>query len=270
MKSLFARIAVLSVYLVLLCPAGPCQSPCAEEQRQAAAVGAVRTQTHSDLVLKAALLPTLTDHVISLETKRLANSRGTELHIVSFYRIIPSSYQLEGNKVVGEIVELDNYREWLVAISHHNDEIYLLEGSTDPIAEFNRLAKDLHLQVTDADGALDIFDFFLKVARGEQFRSHVISDEMKLESVALEDFRLRYPIIKRKAAFNSWWAGLSEKTKHEFVPPKAGPVQNGFNVEYFFYSQGKISRQNLTITGNGTVVEGKPNVLISANVGSAP
>jgi hypothetical protein len=270
MKSQLPKVAISLVCLALLCPTGPCQSTCADEQRQAAAVGAVRTQSHSDLPLQATLLPGLTDDVIYLETTVLPHVLGTEVHIVSFYKVVPSSYQLEGNKVVGETIEVDNYREWLVAVSRRNDVIYLLEGSTDPIAEFNRFARDLHLQVADANAALSIFDFFLKVARGQQFRSHVVADEMKLESVALEDFRLRFPTAKRRAAFTSWWAGVSESTKKALLPPKASPVKNGFDVQYFFYSQANVSSQNLTINVDGTVAEGKPKIIVSGNPGSAP
>jgi len=220
--------------------------------------------------LQTILLPGLTDDVISLETKGLPPAPGAEVHIVNFYKVVPSSYQLQGNKVVGETIEVDNNREWLVAVSRRNDAIYLLEGSTDPITEFNKFARDLHLQVADANAALGIFDFFLKVARGQQFRSHVVADEMKLESVALEDFRLRFTTTKRRAAFSSWWVGVSESTKKALLPPKASPVKNGFDIQYFFYSQGNISSQNLTINADGTVAEGKSKIIVSGNSGSAP
>ena len=261
MRSPLPKVAISLVCLALLCPTGPCQSTCAEEQRQAAAVGAVRAQSHSDLPLQATLLPSLTDDAISLETNGLAHTLGANVHIVNFYKVIPSSYQLEGNKLVSETVELDNYREWLVAVNH-NDVTYLLEGSTDPVAAFNSLARDLHLQVVDANAALGIFDFFLKAARGEQFRSHVVADEMKLESVALEDFRLLFPTAKRKAAFSSWWAGVSESTKKTLLPPRASPVKNGFDVQYFFYSQGTLSSQSLTVNSDGTVAEGKSKIAV--------
>lgn len=255
------KVAISLVCLALLCPTGPCQSSCADEQKQAAAKGVVRAQLHSDLPLQVTQLPGLTDDVISLETNGLAHALGTNVHIVSFYKVVPSSYQLEGNKLVSETVELDNYREWLVAVNR-NDVTYLLEGSTDPVAEFNSLARDLHLQVVDANAALGIFDFFLKAARGQQFRSHVVTDEMKLESVALEDFRLRFPTAKRRAAFSSWWAGVSENTKKTLSPPRASPLKNGFDVQYFFYSQGNLSSQRLTVNSDGTVAEGKSKIAV--------
>jgi hypothetical protein len=267
MKSPLLKPAISLICLALLCPTGPGQNTCAEEQRQAAALGAVRAQSHSDLPLEATLLPSLTDDVISLETKALPRALGAEVLIVSFYKLVPSTYQLEGSKIVGETVELDNYKEWLVAVSRRNDVIYLLEGSTDPVSEFNRFARDLHLQVADPNAALGIFDFFLKAARGQQFRSHVVADEMKLESVALEDFRLRFPTSKRKAAFNSWWASVSDGTKKTLSPPKANPVKNGFEVRYFFYDLGNISSQTLTISTDGTVTEGKSKIIVSGNPG---
>jgi hypothetical protein len=262
MRFLLPKVAMSLVCLALFCPTGTCQSTCADEQRQASAVGAIRAQSHSDLPLQAILLPSLTDDVISLETTGLPHAIGTEVHLVSFYKVVPSSYQLEANKVVGETIEVDNYREWLVAVNRRNDATYLLEGSTDPINEFNRFARDLHLQVADANAALGIFDFFLKVVRGQEFRSRVVADEMKLESVALEDFRLRIPAAKRRAAFSSWWAGVSESTKKTLLPPIASPVKNGFYVQYFFYSQGNLSSQSLTVNSDGTIAEGKSKITV--------
>jgi hypothetical protein len=265
MRPPLPHIAISFVCLALLCPNLPCQGICVDEQRQAAALSAVRAQSHSDLPLYASLMPGLMDDVISMETRGLPRAVGAEVHIVTFYKVIPFGYQIEGDKVVGETIELDNYSEWLVAVGSRNDVIYLLEGSSDPITGFNKLAKDLHLQVADADGALGVFDFFLKVAHGQQFRSHVVADEMALESVALEDFRLRFPTAKRKTAFGSWWTSVSESTKKALHPPKASPVKNGFYVQYFLYSQGGVFARNLTINVDGTVAEGEPRTIVSGN-----
>src|SRR5256884_3093844 len=43
------------------------------------------------------------------------------------------------------------------------------------------------------------------------------------------------------------------------LPPRASPVKNGFDVQYFFYSQGTLSSfssQSLTVNSDGTVAEG--------------
>lgn len=141
-------------------------------------------------------------------------------------------------------MELDNYREWLVAVNR-SDVTYVLEGSTDPVAEFNGLVRDLHLQVVDANAALGIFDFFLKAARGEQFRSHVVADEMKLESVALEDWRTSDSDSQpRKGERPSVHGGLvfrrAQRKRSSPLSQPASPVKNGFDVQYFFYSQGNL------------------------------
>jgi hypothetical protein len=268
MRNLFPRVALSLIGLMILSPTGHCQSICPDEQRQAA-IGAIRSQLHLEFPLQAIALPSLTDDVISIETNGLPRPVGTQVEIMNFYKIIPSSYQLDGNKIVSKTVELDNYKEWLVAVNRRNNTTYLLEGSADTITEFNKLEGDLHLQVSDANAALDIFDFFLKVARGQEFRSHVVPDEMKLESLALEDFRLRFPTGQRRAAFSSWWAGVSENTKKALLTPKAIPVKNGYDIQYFFYSQGNISKQNLTINADGTVTEGKSTIIVTGNPGSA-
>jgi hypothetical protein len=258
-NSLHAGVQCLKTVIAIVCmglmsPAGWSQSDCPECRWERIAVQAVRAHSTVDSPLQAIPLPTLRDDLITLTTER-SNPAEMEVPQFTFYKVTSSIYQQKDGKVVSETVELDRDSEWIVAIDSHNDKTYLLEGFAYPIADFNRLAEYLHLQVADTGDALGVFDLFLKLARGQQFRSQVVGDEMKLESVALEDFRLRFSPATRRAAFNSWWTSVSTATKNGLRPPAAGPTKNGFEVRYSFYLRGNLSSRSLTISRNGTVSE---------------
>ena len=248
------KTVIAMVCMGLTIPAGWYQSDCPECRWESIAVQAVRAHSTVDFPLQAIPLPTLKDDLITLKTER-SNPAGIEAPQFIFYKVTSSLYQQKDDKVESVTVEVDRDSEWIVGIDSRNDNTYLLEGFTDPIADFNRLAEYLHFQVVDAGDALGVFDLFLKLARGQQFRSQVVGDEMKLESVALEDFRLRFSATTRRAAFNSWWASVSTTTKNGLRPPAAGPTKNGFEVRYSFYLRGNLSSRSLTISRNGTVGE---------------
>ena len=252
---------VLAFGIALTCCRSVCQQNCTEKAAEGIVVRAVRDGSNSQLPLQIARLPDLTDAVIALETKALVSPIGAEVHVVCFYRVEPSSYQLRENKVVGETVQLDNYSEWLVAQDSFNDAVYVLEGAKDPTLEFNKLARDLRLKVPGAEAALSIFNFFLRVTQPQRLGAQAVHDDMELESVALTDFRLRFPAVKRRSAFNRWWGAVPGGVKSLLVPPKVKPANDDFVVQYFFYSKGNVSLRGLTIHADGTVAEGGSKTL---------
>lgn len=260
MKLSPCRLSLL-ITLVLASTSSVCQVSCSEEMREVAVARAVREQASFDFPLEVTRLQDLTDTVIGLQTKALSNPIGADVHVVTFYRVAPSRYQVKDGKVIGETVELDDYHEWVAASDNRTGVVYLLEGSPDPISEFNTLLTDLHLRVSDVEGALGIFYFYLKVVQTEQPNWRVVGDEMKLESVALVDFEKRFPAAKRKSAFDYWWNGLPGNVKKSLATPAPRTVKDGFDVHFFFYSGGVISDQILTVKNDATVTLGKPRVL---------
>jgi len=253
--------------LLLLAGSFACSSSrgqsCPDQAESVAVVRFVDAEAKAGIPLYAEQLPGLREAVISLTTRGLASALNADVPPVEFYRVVPASYELRGSKVVREAVQLDNGSEWIVAVNCQKARKLLLEGSREPLAAFNEMIKDLNLHVADAETALGVFDFFLQVTRGSRLRWGVVSDEMKLESVALDDFRLRFPETKRKAAFSAWWAGVPIAVRKALAPPKAAPLRNGFNLEYFSYSEGIVSAQSLTMSVDGTVAQGKPRILSS-------
>lgn len=220
------------------------------------AVAAVRQESKADFPLRAEWVPSLSDDLIFLKTQgRL--SPGTEVPVVGFYRVTTAPYELRGNKIERQAVEVDNYSEWLVAIEQEGGQKYLLQGSKNPTAEFNRLMQAARLRVSDPDTALAVFDFFLKTVAGEQARSQVVGDSVKLQSVALEDFRPRFAAAKSRAAFDAWWNGLPPAARHDMKPPQAQATKGDFVIQYTRYDRGSLRKESLRIGADGTVTESK-------------
>jgi hypothetical protein len=257
------RLLVVLTF-TLSCLPGLCQENRCEEKRVKVAKDLVRERSGFQLPLHAALSPRLGEDIIYLLEKQETRI-ATHLPTIEFYKVLPAMYDLRDGKIISESVELDSEREWLVALDAQTDRQFLLEGSANPASDFNDLVKNLVLKVSDNDSALRVFDFYVKVALGEQFRSHVVGDEMKLESVALDDFRLRFQASKRRSEFERWWNRIPIKVKKDIGPPVSVPIERGFEVRFFLYSRGEISVERVIIAKDGTVVQGEPKLLVSGS-----
>lgn len=243
----------------LLSQLAAAQSSSVQQQRNLGdeAIAAVRQESQADFPLRATWVPELGDDVIFLKTQgRL--SLGTRVAPISFYRVTAAPYELRGNQIERQTVDLDKYDEWLVAIDQESGEKYLLRGSRNPAAEFNRLMRRLQVRVSDGGAALGVFDLFLKAVEGEQVRSRVVGDRMKLQSVALEDFRLRFPAAQSRTAFSAWWKRIPTAELLALKPPQAQAVERGFAVRYTLYDQGSLRKETLKINADCTVARIAP------------
>jgi hypothetical protein len=190
-----------------------------------------------------------------------AESESRKIKPINFYEVMPAIYEIQNGVVVSEAVELDNENAaWIVAVGS-NKSLYLLAGFPNPLSGFNQLTKDLGIKANSPDAALDIFDLFLKTARGQRFRSVVVADKMKLQSVALEDFRLRYPAVRRQEVFDRWWKGIPLNFKERLTFPKVQSEDDGFKITYYRYDRGRIREESLFIDTQGAVQEGASKVL---------
>lgn len=247
----------------LLCPLSFCQEKADTDEKQIAdAIHLVHIKEHNDLPLRAARLPELDDDVIYLKTQRLPSNAVVPVPLISFYSVTLSTYGLKGNVVVSHTFVEDGNSKWLVAIDRENGEKFLLEGWTDALSEFNRLVKDINLRVSSSEGALDEFDSYLKMVRGQQFISGVVQDDLRLECAALNDFRRRFPSGKRREAFQAWWNNVSPDTKKSIVPPQAVAVSGGFEISFFVYDRGGLTKQRVTLSSDGTITEGKSKTIM--------
>jgi hypothetical protein len=250
-------------WLALISSPGGQKGRCTDVPAPSDFLGAIRQDSETTLDLRATPVPEFSDDLIFLETGG-SPAPSEEIRTFCFYLVTVAPYRFADNDKVetGSIV-VDSNPQWLVAYDSQDSETYLLSGAKDPTAGFNRLIARLHLRVTSPALALDVFDSYLKMARGPDFRSRALGDDLKLESVALDFFRMHFPYPRSRSAFTAWWASISTTTKQSIKPPSAIALKNGFAVRFYFYDQGILWKQTTQIKIGGTVDEGKPEALTS-------
>jgi hypothetical protein len=232
------------------------------DTEMADAIRLVREQADIKDPLRATPMPDLRDDIIYLKTGKLRSSMNSPVPLINFYLVTLAPIELEGDIVVRTTVEGDGHFEWIVARDQKTKQSFLLKGSVDALAEFNRLVGGIHLDIKDPESAIILVDILFQTVGGQSFRSRVVGDEMKLQSVALEDFRQNFSRAKRRPAFDAWWNRISRDTKKEIVPPRAVPVHGGFEVKYFVYSRGGLTLDDVLVRSDGTIVKGKSTTIM--------
>jgi hypothetical protein len=175
--------------------------------------------------------------------------------LVDFYEVHTGVYFMDGDKVKGEYFELGEDRFWLIGFGPTNSQ-YLLAGFDDPVRGFNNLIRDLNVGTVTQDTVRDVFDLFLKTAFGNQFRTSLVADEMHLQALAVEDFRLRFASTRRKSEFDKWWMRLPRALKKSLSVPRVSSDAGGFKIDYFQYHLGRVLQETVFVRSNGTVVLG--------------
>lgn len=240
------------------------QNICSEEKQTAKVLRTVADSSGFSGSAQFRVIPAgdLLDDLIFLETNGDAKP-GKQVAPVCFYRIAMSTYVLKGDTIESLLVQTDHTSEWIAGINIDSGQTYLLAGFTDPISGFNNLMRALHLHIDSPDFADAVFGSYLKMARGAEFRSSVISDDMKLEGTALDDFRLRYSHTTSRKAFEQWWNAVPGSVKRSLTQPTAvRGGDNGFAVQYFLYNQGTLSKRTALVSPDGTVSETSFEVLV--------
>ena len=199
-------------------------------------------------------VPKLKEDFIGIQLSSLS-FQPRRVSVIEVYEIRPGLYLMDGDRVVAETLNLGEDPHWLIAFGPDKSK-YLLAGFEDPLVGFNKLIKDLDIGTVTKDSALNVFDLFLKTVHGYQFRASLIADEMHLQSLALQDFRLRYPTAKRKSEYNSWWARMPVSLKRALSAPKLSTDRNGFRISYFRYDTGRILQETVLVSPKGVVMLG--------------
>jgi len=204
-----------------------------------------------DLPLHVILTPKITEDLITTEQEQKETAEPLSLQM-KFYEVIPAIYKVRDGKIVSETIELDKESRWLLCIGP-KQKIYPLSGFSDPVSGFNDLMGDLQLSVTSAEMALSIFDMFLKLGCRLEKRESILSDEMKLQMLALSDFRDRYSSRERQFAYKRWWNEIPPKFRLGIVPPGVSRDNDGYKVHYYYYSRGNLIVEVLSVTSLGKV-----------------
>jgi len=202
--------------------------------------------------------------MISWETGDKGVPIGREVAVWRFYSVTPAQYQLKDNTIVGVGIDLSLYpAEWLVVVNEQNNTAYLLAGADDATAAFNRFIGDCGtLSVRDSSTALDVFSLFVRLTGMDRFPSGVAADEMSLEIVALEDFRVRYARSKVRSTFAHWWNAIPASTRNSIERPGAIQINGGYEVRYFYYTNRQLLLRTALVRNDGTISDGTSRVLV--------
>ena len=225
-------------------------------------IDAVNTQAKlrtAQIPLMTTEQPRLEEKIVGLEQK--IHNENSEVRVLRFYEVTPKTYEIVNGRSVNTTVQLDNDSVWIVGIGP-NKEIYRLAGFSDSLSDFNRLMKDLQIRIKGTDHAVDVFDLFLRLTHSAKMFSSVVGDVMQLQSVALQDFRLRFPESKRVVEFNRWWKAMPASTKEIVAPPNVRVRGLSFEVIYYRYNQGRLGKESVTISTDGTVGRETTNVVV--------
>jgi|HubBroStandDraft_5_1064220.scaffolds.fasta_scaffold94387_2 hypothetical protein len=242
---------IRSIVLVGMCfLAATCggQASCQNERRTAEILKFAKAKGLPTDSLNVTSLPELRDNFISLRQKA---PEASLLAAVCFYSLRRERYGFSGNEVSSVTVDVDDGDvEWYVASS--SGEAYALKGFQDATKEFDRMMMDFHADVDSPETAVANFDLYAGVVYGAACRSTIISDDLKLISVAAADFRLRFPLARRDQEFRKWWT--SERLKHPALhPPEARKNADNYTISYFTYENGRALERTLSMDRQGRI-----------------
>jgi hypothetical protein len=184
-------------------------------------------------------------------------SEPLRLRKVDFFEVFPATYAVVEGQLQATTVSLDAEPTWLVAFDEESREWFFLYGFPEAttVNEFNRLAQALGIEVKNEQAALDLFDFYLKIAKGPTYRSAVPSDELSLQAIVSKDYGSRYSVGQRMANFKRWWE-RTKAARRGLAPPKALHTGERFDVKFFRYTQDELLNETVSFTPSGAVVVG--------------
>lgn len=177
------------------------------------------------------------------------------LQDIEFFEVFPASYTVLDGRIESESVTLDDTPSWLVAFDKHTGRWFLLRGfqPTTAIADFNRLVQALELNLRSGEQALDLFDYYLKVVKGSDYRRSIPTDSLSLQAIASGDYVKRYSIEERTAKFKNWW-GRSKAMRRKVGPPVVARQDGCFVISFFRYSEDRVAAETISFAKDGQVV----------------
>lgn len=215
--------------------------------------------------LLIAPVPSLQEALIALQVSA-SSAQEPAVQAVNFCEVTTSTFHLTNGHVTGSTVAVDREPpRWLIGLAPDGKK-FLLAGFPDVEKDFNELIETVGLQVANADIVRDLFDFYLRLTGGEVLRASIVVDDMQLQSLALEDFRLRYSLPKARSLYAKWWGGIGLGLKRKLHRPEVTVQQNGFKVSYFEYHDAQILQQSVAVSNRGAVTRGTNNPLYAVNL----
>ena len=256
--SLFVMLALLGMRP----PSVEAQEIPSEEPARRQVLSAVSRELGYKAALRAAPVPDLEDDLIFLETAGKPEVGGT-VSPYTFYRVTIAPYTVREGKIEAITLELDTSSERLAVANSKTNEVFVLSGSGNCLAAFNRLVKEIGLRVSTPAFALNVFDTYLKIAQGEDFRQRVVTDDMKLEALGLHYFRQNFPARDSRSEFEAWWGAIPAATKQALARPPARQLESAFEIRYFLFQAGSLWKRTIRVRGDGTIVEGESQAIVN-------
>jgi hypothetical protein len=178
----------------------------------------------------------------------------TRISPVAFYRIDIPGYVIKDDMAVSASVQLPGPRRWLVAIDIKSEEVFLLDGSRDPLAGFNALMRKARVNVGDDSVAEQVFFLYLEAVRGGGYLDALPMNALELESLVMRYFARRSePAAKEH--FQEWWGRVPASVKARVAPPTAAKGRAGFDIRYYWFKSGVLSEYSVAVGADGTVTE---------------
>jgi hypothetical protein len=130
----------------------------------------------------------------------------------------------------------------------------VLSGLADDEADksFNRLMQYLELSIRSAEDALSLFDYWLRVARGERVRRSVVSDQLSALSVAAEKFRSDRGRKISLAEFQKWRQAQAVNLS-TVRPPIATLAGDSAVVRFWLLDGVRLVVASVTFSSDGRV-----------------
>lgn len=189
------------------------------------------------------------------ETFAIQESLGVtsdKLQDVEFFEVFPSMYSVVEGRVQLSSVTLDDNPRWLIA--KNTGRWFFLYGfeNNTTVGEFNHLVRALGVGPKTEQQALELFDYYLKVAKAPAYRASIPVDELSLQAIVSREYLERYSIEKRQAKFRQWW-NQSASVRKKLSPPRVRRVGNRFQVTFFRYLHDEVIDERISFGMDGEI-----------------
>jgi len=240
-----------SCLLAALCLIQPCEDH--ETELKAAAIKAVRDKLAKTLegqeFLRAIPRDDLDQEFIHFQVPPAARV-GQRVRPIRFFEVVPTGYFLRDETIESQAVQVDSYDSWLIAIDSSSLQVFPLRGFENPIEGFNRLMRQVEVRNVN-ERVVEMASTCLQVTKGDDYVRSIVPDEMWLQVVAISDFRVRLPKRKSLSSYAVWWAQIPRQLRKSLTPPSYKQSAKGFEVSYFHYQEGRITKQIMAVSESG-------------------
>jgi len=134
--------------------------------------------------------------------------------------------------------------EVLVLVDPTRRKAFALRGSPDPMRGFNALVRDLDIKINSPESAIRLFWIFADVASGYAER---VVQESRAAQWQVEGYGFRQSGGDGLDEARDAWLKTNAASLRQISPPRADPVEGGYEVVFFVVDNGTVHRRRLLI-----------------------